>query len=539
MSFSFDSHSYQFPSVRKMVYGKKGMVCASQNLAAQAGLEALKKGGNAIDAALATAICLTVVEPTSNGIGGDAFAIVYTKEGLAGINGSGTAPKLASKQNILARGYNEMPSRGWIPITVPGAPATWVALSKRFGRLPFESLFESAIIYANEGYPVSPTVSQLWKEYVSDFKKETEMQELLASFFDTFTINGRAPESGELWRSAEHGKTLEALAKTNCQDFYTGNISRAIDSFSRQYDGFLRYEDLAGYSPDWVNPISTNYKGVDVWELPPNGHGIVALMALNILEGFEQSHEWASGTHFHRQLESMKLAFADGKEFIADKLYMKTSVEQLLDKTYAAKRRALINEMALQPAFGNPNSGGTVYLCTADQEGNMVSYIQSNYQGFGSGIVVPKTGIALHNRGANFSMVEGAANCIAPGKKPYHTIIPGFLTKDSKPLGPFGVMGAFMQPQGHLQVVSHLVDFNRNPQEALDAPRWQWIGEKKIAVERSFPYAATEELLRRGHEVTVAADSIDFGRGQMILRGENGVLAGATEPRADGVVAAW
>lgn len=429
-----------------------------------------------------------------------------------------------------------MPYYGWFPVTVPGAPATWAALSERFGRLPFESLFEPAIQYAYDGYPVSPTVAEIWKNAIANYKKEVGNQQMHKPFFDTFAP---APEPGQIWRSQNHGKTLEILAKTKCSDFYTGDIAKKIDGFSRQYGGFLRYQDLASYAPQWVTPISTNYRGFDVWEIPPNGHGIVALMALNILEGFEKPQTWEDAKHFHRQIEAMKLAFADGLGYIADERYMQTTVKSLLNKEYANKRRQLIGETAIAPTKGNPESGGTVYLCTADQEGNMVSFIQSNYEGFGSGLVVPDTGIALHNRGANFSLEEGAANCAAPNKRPYHTIIPGFLTKDNQPIGPFGVMGKFMQPQGHVQVVSHLVDFCRNPQEALDAPRWQWIGGKQVVVERGFPYGQTIELKRMGHDISVAADSLDFGRGQMILRNDEGVLAGATEPRADGTVAAW
>ncbi|HIT87191.1 MAG TPA: gamma-glutamyltransferase, partial [Candidatus Coprocola pullicola] len=296
--------------------------------------------------------------------------------------------------------------------------------------------------------------------------------------------------------------------------------------------------DLYCYEPEWVEPISIHYKGYDIWEMPPNGHGIVALMALNILKKCDISHRESVDT-YHKQLEAMKLAFEDGKRYISDKRFMKVTVEQLLSEKYAEKRKQEIGNEAILPKHGNPFCGGTVYLCTADQQGNMVSYIQSNYENFGSAIVIPDTGIALHDRGANFSLDETMENCIAPCKKPYHTIIPGFITKNGQPVGPFGVMGGFMQPQGHVQTIMNLIDFHMNPQEALDAPRWQWIGGKKVLVEREFPFSITEELLRKGHEIFVNPESIDFGRGQMIIKQSEDVFAGATEPRADGMVAVW
>ncbi|MBC8536003.1 gamma-glutamyltransferase family protein [Clostridiales bacterium BX7] len=513
------------------------MVCTSQPLAAAAGLDILKQGGNAIDAAIATAACMPVLEPTSNGLGSDSFALVWTGGRLYGLNASGNAPALLSAQALREAGHTSMPRFGWGAVTVPGAVSAWASLSERFGRLPFESLLAPAISYAEEGYPVSPITAHLWGRTFRDFSEKLT-DDAYREWFRVFAPGGHAPQPGEIWRSPDHAATLRELAATRCESFYRGALAERIDAFSRSTGGYLRAEDLAAYHNEWVDPISTNYRGYDVWEIPPNGHGIVALMALNILEGFTFRGRDDTET-FHRQLEAMKLAFADGQRYVTDPRDMRVTAGQLLSKEYAAKRRQLIGDSARAPEAGDPASGGTIYLCTADAEGNMVSYIQSNYVGFGSGLVVPGTGIALHNRGYNFSLDETSDNCVAPGKKPYHTIIPGFLSRDGKPVGPFGVMGGFMQPQGHVQMVMNTVDFGMNPQEALDAPRWQWVGGMDIEVERDFPAAQTEELVRKGHHMRVPTDSYAFGRGQIIWRGEDGVLMGATEPRADGAVAAW
>ncbi len=534
-----DFQRYQYPSARKVVFGGKGMVCTTQPLAAQAGLDIIKKGGNAIDAAIATAICMTVLEPTSNGIGSDAFALVWAREKLHGLNASGPAPMGISAQAIRDRGYAEVPAHGFIPVTVNGAPSAWHKLSKAFGNLPFAELFESAIGYAENGFPVQPVTAYNWEKAFRSYQKKLQGKEF-ENWFRTFAPKGRAPEPGEFIRLPEHARTLRELAQSNCESYYRGGIAQKIDEFSKQYGGYIRKEDYAAYHSQWVDPISTSYRGYHVWEIPPNGHGIVALMALNVLEGYEFDPDKRDcADTMHKQMEAMKLAFMDGRRYVADSRYMKVAVEQLLSKQYAAKRRATIGDMAMMPQAGDPDCGGTIYLCTADGEGNMVSYIQSNYRGFGSGLVVPGTGIALHDRGNNFSLTEGAENCIAPGKKPYHTIIPGFLTKDSRAVGPFGVMGGFMQPQGHVQVITNTIDFLMNPQEALDAPRWQWTGGKDIEVEPAFPQAVAEELMRRGHKISVMCESGEFGRGEIIWRGEDGVLMGATEPRADGFVAAW
>ncbi|MCI9155497.1 MAG: gamma-glutamyltransferase family protein [Lawsonibacter sp.] len=534
---NFDALKNSYPSRRSAVYARRGMVCTSQPLAAQAGLDILKKGGNAVDAAVATAACMTVLEPTSNGVGSDAFALVWRKDHLEALNASGRAPRSLTARQVRELGFEEMPKRGWIPVMVPGAPSAWAELSEKYGRLPLEETLAPAITYAREGYAVTPVIAHLWQKAYDEFS-QTFRDTCFAPWFDTFAPGGRPPRAGEIWRSEDHANTLRLIAQTGARAFYQGELADRIDRFSRETGGWLRREDLEDYWCSWVEPIHINYRGYDVWELPPNGDGIVALMALNILKGYSFEYRDCADT-VHKQLEAMKLAYVDGKRYVADPSAMTVTPAELLDPRFAEQRQALIGERAITPQPGQPQRGGTVYLCTADGEGNMVSYIQSNYMGFGSGIVIPGTGIALQNRGANFTLDETMENCLAPGKKSFHTIIPSFLTKDGKAVGPFGVMGGFMQPQGHVQVVMNTLDFCMNPQEALDAPRWQWVGGKKIQLERAFPCGVTEELVRRGHEISVMPDSWDFGRGQIIWRNEEGVLCGATEPRADGCVAAW
>lgn len=533
----FDALKYSYPSRRNVIYGKKGMVATSHPLAAQAGLEIIKKGGNAIDAAVAAAGCLTVVEPTSNGIGGDAFAIVWSGGRLYGLNASGPAPASISLDAVVKAGYREIPKYGWIPVTVPGAPSAWAALSKRFGRLPLTEALSSAIMYAEEGHPIAPNVAKAWGNAYK-LLRDALRDDVFRHWFETFSIDGRAPRAGEVWKSPNHAGSLRKIAETNAEAFYRGDLAEKIDTFSRMHGGYLRKGDLESFEPEWTDPVRINYRGYDVWEMPPNGHGIIALMALNILKGFE-FNERDSVETFHKQLEAMKLAFADGKKYITDSRKMDVAVSELLSDDYAAERRKLITGEALPPMAGKPSSGGTVYLATADSEGNMVSYIQSNYMGFGSGLVIPDTGISLHNRGCNFSMDPTHTNCLEPRKKPYHTIIPGFLTREGKAVGPFGVMGAFMQPQGHVQVIMNAIDFHMNPQDCLDAPRWQWVSGKTIEVERSFPSDIADELSRKGHDIRINEDSGSFGRGQIIWRTEDGTLAGGTEPRTDGMVAVW
>lgn len=540
MNFTFNAQEYKYASRRRVVHAKRGMVCTSQPLASQAGLTILQQGGNAIDAAIATAICQTIVEPTNNGLGSDCFALVWTGGKLHGLNGSGYAPQRLTPEAVVASGATEkMPLRGWEAVTVPGAPSAWAELHKCFGRLPFAKLFEPAIYYAEQGYPVSPIVARFWQEGI-DALTPYKNNPAIAPWFATFDVhgNGVAPQTGELVTLPDHAKTLRILADSYCESYYRGELAQRLVEFSDKTGGYLSLEDLADYRAEWVEPVHINYHGYDVWEMPPNGHGITALMALNILKGMEIGAK-DTGDTFHKQIEAMKLAFADGMHYIADPRYMHTRVEELLSDAYAAQRRVLIGETALEPTHGKPFCGGTVYLCTADGEGNMVSFIQSNYKDFGSGIVLPGYGINLNDRGAGFSLNPELDDYLAPRKKPYHTIIPGFLTHEGEAVGPFGVMGAYMQPQGHVQVIMNTVDWLLNPQTALDAPRWQWIAGKEIWLESSVAPEIVEDLRRRGHEVRVREDDTTFGRGEIIWRDSNGVLAGATEPRADGVVAAW
>ena len=537
---NFDTNYNPYPSHRSVTYGKNGMVATSQPLAAGVGLDILKKGGNAIDAAIATAACLTVVEPTSNGIGGDAFAIVWHKEQMYGLNASGPAPKGISIEGVKALGHEEkMPTFGWTPVTVPGAPAAWGELSRKFGKLPLSEVLAPAIKYATEGYPVSPVLGKNWQRAYDFYKEKMEGPEF-GSWFETFAPFGRAPYVGELVKLPHHGKTLAEIGRTQGESFYRGQLADKIVSASKANGGFLSQDDLANYEPTWVTPISVNYRGYDVWELPPNGQGVVALAALNILKSYT-FEGCANIDSAHKQIEAIKLAFTAGKACISDPLTMdETRVPNMLSEEFAKEGAAKIGKRALELAETPLSKGGTVYLCTADAEGNMVSYIQSNYMGFGSGIVVPETGIAMQNRGADFSLDENHANALAGGKKTYHTIIPAFITKDKAAVGAMGVMGGYMQPQGHVQVLMNMIDFNLNPQMALDAPRFQWVKDKKIEVEQQFPHHITMALGDMGHEMSVNLAVGAFGRGQIILKDETtGVYAGATESRCDGSVVGY
>jgi len=521
-----------------VTFGAKGMVATSQQLCAQAGLDILKQGGNAIDAAIATAACLTVVEPCSNGIGGDAFAQVWTKDGLFGLNATGGCPAMLTAQMIRDAGHKAMPKLGFFPQTVPGLPAAWAALSERFGRLPLTETLAPAIRYAADGFAVSPTVAERWKAAAEETYAPYRDHPEFAEWFRVFTDNGKAPRAGACWRLPDHAQTLADIAATGAKSFYQGALADEIDRYMRAAGGYLRKSDLTAFEPEWVTPLTTTYRGYDIWELPPNGQGLIALMALNILNGMtlpspEDPKSW------HLQIEALKLAATDAYHYIADpRTGMAVAPQQLLSAAYAEQRRALISGEALLPSIGNPTDGGTVYLCTADADGNMVSYIQSNYNGFGSGVVVPGTGIALHNRGGGFYLDESSPNCIAPGKRPYHTIIPGFISKDGQPVAPFGVMGAFMQPQGHLQVVLGLLEYHKNPQSVLDAPRWHWTGARNISLEHGVPLYIARALEQMGHQVSYTHDRAPFGRGQIIWRQQNGVYAGGTDPRCDGAVVA-
>lgn len=520
------------------VYAAHGMCATSNHLAAQVGLDTLKRGGNAFDAAIACAACLTVLEPQSNGVGGDAFALIWSGGRLYGLNASGYSGSGCTPEAVRQLGLTAMPRYGFPSVTVPGAPAAWAAVNKKFGRLPLSDVLSAAISYAEDGHPVSHSMAGAVAKYADVLKENTGGAGPYEHWYRTFCPDNAPPGAGSLFRNPGLARTLRALAESGCEDFYRGDLAKRIAAFSADNGGFITEADLNEYYPDWVEPVSVHYRGYDVCEIPPNGQGLVALMALNILSGFEPSRE-GNEQCVHREIEALKLAFADGKRYISDPRFMEYSVADLLSPAFGAQRRAEIGGRALLPVCGKPSGSGTVYMCAADSEGGMISFIQSNYTGFGSGLVVPDTGIALQNRGMGFSLDPAMPNCTGPRKKPYHTIIPGFLMKDDQPVGPFGVMGGFMQPQGHLQTLLRVIDHGCDPQAALDTPRWQWLGEKKIAIEPFFPSDIADALRSRGHELSVERNPGAFGRGQMIFRTPFGTLIGGTEPRCEGACAAW
>ncbi|MFA5520594.1 MAG: gamma-glutamyltransferase family protein [Castellaniella sp.] len=527
--------SWEFPhrSTRLPVLAANA-VATSQPLAAQAGLRMLLAGGNAMDAALATAITLTVVEPVMNGLGGDAFALVWAEDRLHGINASGRAP--ASWTPARFEGRKTMPMLGWDTVTVPGQIAGWADLSARFGRLPFADLFGPAIEYADNGFLVSHAVSRIWANQVETLKNQP-------GFADAFLIDGRAPAPGELWRFPAQARTLERIAASKGRDFYEGELAQRIVDFSNRTGGSMTMADLAAHTNDWVEPISIDYRGdYRVHQIPPNGQGIAALMSLGMLEHFDPARE----AHdiqglFHLPIEALKLAFADLHEYVGDPHSTGALTEAMLDKDYLRRRAALIDpRTAGAPAAGVPGDSGTIYLTAADSDGMMVSFIQSNYRGFGSGVVVPDTGIALHNRGSDFSLTPGHRNEVGPGKRPLHTIIPGFLTRKGRPLAGFGVMGGNMQAQGHVQVVQQLVDLGSNPQAAIDAPRFRVQPGPRIMLEAGVPAATVAALKALGHAIEVLpVDSLDFGSGQIIQRLDAGGYIAASDPRRDGLVAGY
>ena len=528
------SPSYVSPGPRSAVYARRGMVATGQPLAAQAGLSILQAGGNAIDAAIATAIALTVVEPTANGIGGDNFALVWHDGQLHGLNASGAAPAALS---LGALPGGQMPTHGWLPVTVPGAVRGWADLHGRFGRLPFAKLFEPAIHYARHGYPLSPVAARNWARAVGIYRSLNLPE--LNEWFTVFAPQGFTPRPGAVWASEGHATTLERIAASGGADFYEGTLAEAIGKHAEATGGVIRASDLAAHRSEWVTPISASYRGHEVWEIPPNGQGITALMALGVLEGLDLPDHRDTASGLHLQIEAIKLAFAEAHAHVADQRHSEVPVERLLSAAHLASLRGRIGTEALDPQTRAPSEGGTVYLAAADGEGGMVSLIQSNYMGFGSGVVVPGTGIALHNRGHNFNLEAGHPNALAPGKRPYHTIIPGFLTREGAAVGPFGVMGGFMQPQGHVQVILNTLRYGMDPQQALDAPRWQWLSGRNIEVEHGLGAALSRELAALGHRVAVQLESGSFGRGQIIWRGEDGVLVGGTEARTDGQIAAY
>ncbi|MEW6423079.1 MAG: gamma-glutamyltransferase family protein, partial [Deinococcota bacterium] len=439
------------------------MVATSQPLAAQAGLSILQMGGNAVDAAIATAAALTVVEPTSNGIGGDLFALVWASGELHGLNASGSAPA-ALTLDVLG---GDLPKHGWMPVTVPGAVRGWADLHARFGCLSFADVLAPAIRYAREGYPLSPVLAANWARAIRTY--QTLNLPILEEWFRVFAPDSFTPTPGTLWRSESHAQTLEIIAQTDGTAFYEGELAERIDAHARTTGGLIRASDLAAHRSEWVRPIHTDFDGHRIYEIPPNGQGIAALIALNVLRELDLPERRDDPQGLHLQIEAMKRGFHDAQRYVADPRHIPVDVERLLSEGNAAEHRTFLGERAHDPATRAPSSGGTVYLAAADGEGRMVSLIQSNYMGFGSGVVVPGTGIALHNRGHNFHLDPAHPNALAPGKRPYHTIIPGFLGRtDGTPVGPFGVMGGFMQPQGHVQVVLNTLRYGMNPQQAHD-----------------------------------------------------------------------
>jgi gamma-glutamyltranspeptidase / glutathione hydrolase len=520
VSFSWEL-PYAWP--RKPVLARN-VVCTSQPLAAQAGLRMLTEGGNAVDAILATAITLTLVEPVSNGIGSDAFAVVWDGAQLHGLNASGRSPAAWTPEYF---GGRDVPTVGWNSVTVPGAVSAWVELHAKFGKLPFGRLFEPAINYGRNGFLVSPTIAKQWAAQVA----------LLAAqpgFGEAFLPLGRAPQAGEVFRFPDHAATLEKIAASNGEAFYRGQLAEAIAAHAQSHGGVMTVTDLAAHRADWVAPISHDYRGYTVHEIPPNGQGIVVLIALGILEHFDMAALGVdSPDSVHVQIEAIKLAFADALAYVSDLEYMRLRPAQLLDENYLASRARQINMQRAQSFEAGIPSGGTVYLTAADAEGMMVSMIQSNNAGFGSGVVVYGTGISLHNRGANFVATPGHPNQVGPSKRPYHTIVPGFMTKDGTPVMSFGVMGGTMQPQGQTQIVVRIADYCQNPQAACDGPRFRVLQGMQITVEDGFPFATIDELRRRGHELVTVDDYHQFGSCQAIWRLDDGYLA-ASDPRLDG-----
>lgn len=528
-----------YPSTRIPVFARNA-VSTSHPLAAQAGLRMLWKGGNAVDAAVAAAAAMTICEPVSNGLGSDAFAILWDGRQLHGLNASGRAPA-AWTPEYFRKKYGEEattpPKRGIDAVTVPGAVASWVALSEKFGKLPFADLLEPAIEIAERGYLLPIVVQQKWAAATPELGS-------LPGFAQGFLPWGRAPQVGELFRFKAAARGLRAIAQSKGAAFYGGEIAQAIERFATEQGGVLTAADFAAYKPEWVAPIGKDYRGYTLHEIPPNGQGIAALIALGILSHFDLAALKVDGADSqHLQIEAMKLAFADVYRYVAEPSCMEVTAQQMLDDAYLASRAKLIDMKRAQDfGAGNPVKGGTIYLTAADESGMMVSFIQSNYMGFGSGCVEPQYGISLQNRGHAFSLQPGA-NQVAPGKRPFHTIIPAFLTKDGQPVMSFGVMGANMQPQGHMQTVVRMLDYKQNPQAACDAPRWRYNAGLEINVEAQMDPAVVRELAGRGHRMEVIDDSYqDFGAGQFIWRMGDPKVEGyviASDPRRDGLAAGF
>ncbi|GHC78276.1 gamma-glutamyltransferase family protein [Limoniibacter endophyticus] len=518
----------QYPSGRSPVFARN-IVTTSHPLATQAGLAMLKIGGNAVDAALAAAIALPVVEPTGNGLGSDAFAIIWDGKELHGLNASGRSPAAWTSKRFA--GLASMPQRGWESVTVPGAVSAWRDLSAKFGRLPFEKLFEPAIDYARHGHHVAPIIAEQWR-------RGGELLKDKPGFAEAFLPGGRAPKAGELFRSPAMAKSLELIARTKGAAFYRGELAQSIAAFAAAHGAALTLDDLAAHKNEWCGTIKKTFGNTSLCEIPPNGQGIAALMALGIVQETDIArHDPDSADAIHIQIEAMKLAFMDIHAFVADGMSANEVTEShLLNQDYLASRAALIDKQkAKEFATGAPTAGGTVCLAAADADGMMVSYIQSNYSGFGSGVVVPDTGISLQNRGFGFTLEEGHPNQVAPRKRPFHTIIPGFVMQDDEPLMAFGLMGGPMQAQGHLQMMLRTQLWKQDPQSASDAPRWRVLKGLDVALEDTTSKEVVHELERRGHQVSVESPDASFGFGgaQIIHRIEGGYVAGS-DHRKDG-----
>ena len=530
---------------RSEVIGANGMVATSHPLATQIGLDILKKGGTAVDAAIAANIALGLMEPTGNGIGGDLFAIVWDadKKKLHGLNASGPAPKNISIDYFAEKGLKKIPSYGPLPVTVPGAVDGWVKLHEKFGKLEFESLFAPTIEYAKKGFPVTETIA-----YYLDRSKERF--EAYPNFKEVWLKNGRMPKKGEIFKNLQLANTLEIIATEGRKGFYEGPVAQTMSDFVQAQGGFLSYDDLASFHSEWTPPVSSNYRGYDVWELPPNGQGIAALQILNILENYNiKKMGLFSSEYIHLFTEAKKLAFADRAKYYADPNFSKIPVNELISKSYANERAKLINfdQASKTDKPGVLESGDTIYLTVADQYGNMVSLIQSNYRGMGSGMMPPGLGFMLQDRGELFSLDKKHKNALEGGKRPFHTIIPAFVTKDGEPFMSFGVMGGATQPQAHAQIIINMIDFGLNLQEAGDAPRIVHSGSSQptdeimqnggtLSLETGFGKIIEDELISMGHQLQYEKGI--FGGYQAIML-KDGVYYGASETRKDGQAAGY
>ncbi len=536
--------SFRFDSFRAPVYGSRGMVASSQPLASEAGMRILQQGGNAADAAVATAAALNVTEPCSTGIGGDCFCLYFDNKTkiVSGINGSGRAPADINIEKLAGLNItNELPSLSVHTITVPGAAAGWVDTIEKFGTMSLKEILSPAIELAEEGFPVAPITALAWNRGIRQLK--------LGPYANEMLLNGEAPKEGEIMKNPTLAKTFRELVDQGKAGFYEGRIAESIVDLIQSMGGFMTLDDLKNHYNTFDKPISVNYRGIDVYEIPPNGQGITALIALNILEEFNiENMEHSSVIHLHTMIEAMRIAFADTRWYVADPDVVHVPIEELISKDYAIERRKLIDltKASVDMQKGSPtSSSSTVYFSVADGEGNACSFINSNYMGFGTGLIPKGCGFTLQNRGANFSLNPDHPNCLAPKKRPYHTIIPGMATKNKELYASFGVMGGFNQPQGHVQVLLNMIDFNMNPQEALNRPRFSILDGTsggEVALEEGIEDSVMSTLSQMGHTIipTSGLGRSRFGRGQIITRNpENGVLCGGTSPRADGIVIGW